>query len=77
MLIHSLCCGPVRTSASIAIGSSSIPVRTCARFCIGRLCGLGRDPANPPLVGGLDLDRKWIINGKKQIAGPGFDLARK
>ena len=24
------------------------------------LCGSNRDPGNPPPVGGLDMDRKWI-----------------
>ena len=28
---------------------------------------LDRDRANPPLVGGLDMDRKWIITGNEVI----------
>ena len=29
------------------------------------LRGSNRDPANPHLVGGLDLDRKWILTGNE------------
>ena len=33
-----------------------------------------RDRANPPLVGGLDLDRKWIITGNEVITWQAHSL---
>ena len=32
-------------------------------FAWVNLCGLDCDLGNPPLVGGFDVDRKWIITG--------------
>ena len=31
------------------------------------LCGSDRDPRSPPLVGGFDQDRKWIITENEII----------
>ena len=54
---------PVRTSVSIAIVSSSILSSHVRVFAWVDLCGLDRDPGNPSLVGGLDVDRIWIRSG--------------
>ena len=69
---------PVSTSTSIAIGPTSIlsalvHVFDCNRFDCNRFdC----NRANPPLVGELDLDQKWIITGNEAIMWPAHSLIK-
>ena len=56
---------PVHTSSSITIESQSDLVQSCPHLCVflRRWIYVDRIAIEPILLGGLDLDRKWIFTG--------------